>query len=264
MGENESRDYEGEARQLGWVPKDEYRGDPDKWRDAKEFIEFGERILPIVRSNNKTLQEKLGKTEAEIAKLRETMQQFSEHHKKTAEREYKKAQKEFDAKLKRIKAQQTEAASEGDISKFQELENQREELEGNKPEKPDETPQGPPPEFIEWVADNSWYHEDAELAEEADLIGVLYRKKHPRMGAKSIYKYVTEQIKKLHPDKFENPNRQEASDVGSSTNTGGSPKGNGKGYSSLPDEAKRACDSFVQEGLMTKEEYCKEYFAMEE
>ena len=261
--ETESRDYESEASQLGWVPKDEYRGDPDNWRDAKEFVEYGEKILPIVRSNNKTLQSELKNTKAEMLRLRETMQQFADHHKKTAEREYAKAEKQFEAKLKKIKAQQTQAANDGDVTKFQELENEREELEGNKPEKPDEVPQGPPPEFVEWVGENTWYEEDAELKEEADLIGQIYRAKHPRMGVKNIFKYVTEQITKLHPDKFENPNRQEASDVGSSNNTGGSSKGKGKGYADLPDDAKKACDSFVEEGLLTKEEYCKEYFAME-
>jgi len=266
MGEAaEERNYEQEAKQLGWVPQDEYRGDPDKWRDAKDFVEFGERILPILKSNNKKLHEVLGKTEAEVKQLRETMQQFAEHHKKTAEREYKKAEKEFDAKLKRIKSEQTAAAKDGDIAKFQELENTREELEANKPEKPEEAAVGtPPPEFVEWVAENTWYNDDAELREEADLIGQIYRVKHPRMGAKSIFDYVSKQVKKLHPEKFENPNRQDAADVGSGNVDGNSQKSKGrKSYSDLPEDAKRACNMFVDEGLMTKEEYIKEYFGAE-
>ena len=34
--------YEDEARNQGWKPKDEYEGDPTKWRPAKDFVERGE------------------------------------------------------------------------------------------------------------------------------------------------------------------------------------------------------------------------------
>ena len=34
--------YEGQAREMGWRPKDEWEGEPEKWRDAKEFVERGE------------------------------------------------------------------------------------------------------------------------------------------------------------------------------------------------------------------------------
>ena len=34
--------YEGEAREMGWRPKEEWQGEPEKWRDAKEFVERGE------------------------------------------------------------------------------------------------------------------------------------------------------------------------------------------------------------------------------
>ena len=34
--------YEAEAREQGWKPKEGYEGDPEKWRPAKEFVERGE------------------------------------------------------------------------------------------------------------------------------------------------------------------------------------------------------------------------------
>jgi hypothetical protein len=34
----------------------------------------------------------------------------------------------------------------------------------------------------------------------------------------------------------------------------------GKSYAALPDDAKKACDRFVKQGLMTKEQYIKDYF----
>ena len=41
--------YELEAREQGWKPQDEYEGDPNKWRPAKEFVERGELFGKICR-----------------------------------------------------------------------------------------------------------------------------------------------------------------------------------------------------------------------
>ena len=34
--------YDKQAREMGWRPKEEWEGEPEKWRDAKEFVERGE------------------------------------------------------------------------------------------------------------------------------------------------------------------------------------------------------------------------------
>ena len=39
---------EDKARRLGWVPKEEFKGDPENWRSADEFMARGEQLLPIV------------------------------------------------------------------------------------------------------------------------------------------------------------------------------------------------------------------------
>ena len=31
--------YEDQAREQGWRPREEYQGDPNKWRPAKEFVD---------------------------------------------------------------------------------------------------------------------------------------------------------------------------------------------------------------------------------
>ena len=35
---------ETEARQQGWKPLEEFEGNPEHWRDAQEFLEFGQRL----------------------------------------------------------------------------------------------------------------------------------------------------------------------------------------------------------------------------
>ena len=51
--------YEEKALEMGWVPQDKWTGDPDKWTDARSYVERGEQILPILRANNRRLQDDL-------------------------------------------------------------------------------------------------------------------------------------------------------------------------------------------------------------
>lgn len=37
--QTEVADHETKAREMGWTPKEEFKGDPDKWVDAKDWVE---------------------------------------------------------------------------------------------------------------------------------------------------------------------------------------------------------------------------------
>ena len=49
---------EDRAAQMGWVPVDKFRGDPAHWVDAETFVKKGEEVMPILRANNRRLEEK--------------------------------------------------------------------------------------------------------------------------------------------------------------------------------------------------------------
>jgi len=51
---------ETKAKAMGWSPKDEFRGDPDRWVDAETYVRRGEEFIPFLRANNKKLEEELG------------------------------------------------------------------------------------------------------------------------------------------------------------------------------------------------------------
>lgn len=60
---------EPEARRYGWSPIERWRGDPNEWVDADEFLRRGKDYIPILRSNNEKLQGELSGRDAKIADL---------------------------------------------------------------------------------------------------------------------------------------------------------------------------------------------------
>jgi len=172
---------EATAREQGWVPKEEWSGDPHKWVPAEEFIRRGE------------LFEKIDSLKSQLFHLKKDFNVLAEHHKKVAETEYAKA-------LQELKQQRAQAAKEGDTEAVVEISEKIEDLKENTP-KPQINPPTQP-EFEDWVSSNKWYQEDADLNTMANALGMSYSQKNPNAPLKDILDHVTKQIKKIHPEKF--------------------------------------------------------------
>ena len=41
---------EKRARAMGWRPKEEFKGDPDKWVDAAQFADNADKSLPLAKA----------------------------------------------------------------------------------------------------------------------------------------------------------------------------------------------------------------------
>jgi len=234
---------ENKARLQGWVSKEDFRGDPDKWIDAKSFVERGETIVPIMKERNERL-------EKEVREMKESFKEFSEFHRKTEDRAYQKA-------LKEIEQRKLTAVETADTAGYQNAELERAELEKTKPvpkiEKPVE-----PSEMQEFRRSNSWYDSDQELTLEADALGAAYAKQN--ITYPKILEKVQATMKILHPEKFTNVRRDNPASVESvSSETGLPKKRDGHAYENLPGDAKKQCDKWIKSGLLTKEQYVQDY-----
>ena len=58
---------EVKARDMGWQPRDKWKGEPDKWKPADEFVRRGEEVLPFVQKENRELKAKLASLEKNTA-----------------------------------------------------------------------------------------------------------------------------------------------------------------------------------------------------
>lgn len=258
---------EVKASRLGWVPKAEFKGNPDQWRDADEFLARGEEIHGYLKKDLDRLQTTLTQKDREIDEIRRTMAEFQKFHNETEARAYARA-------IEELKKAKVTAIEQGDGEKVVELDDQISTLKEaqKKPaievkQQVDQVNQ----EYIDWLPNNRWYLEDRELQELAEDFGEAIKKRNPELVGKAFLDKVTEKVKKVAPEKFENPNRSQST-VGTSSDNRVASSKKKKGYDDLPPDAKAACDRFVNtkvtnkqtgkvEPLMTREQYVKEFFS---
>lgn len=254
-GTSQPSESEVKAQRLGWVPKEQFKGNPEQWRDADEFLKRGEEIHGYLKADLDRLHSTLNAKDREIAEIRSTMEEFRKFHNETESRAYKRAIDE----LKQLKAT---AVEQGDGQKVVEIDDQIDQLKEAQ-KAPSEVKKTTPAQvnndFNDWLPANRWYGSDPDLTQIAEDFGEVIKKQRPNLVGKEFLDEVTKRVKQYAPEKFENPYRSQAT-VGSSTDSR-SPAGNKKkkSYENLPADAKQACDKFVKQNLMTKEQYVAEY-----
>lgn len=240
---------EDKARRMGWVPREDFRGDPAKWVPADEFNRRGEEQIPLLRSSVRRLEQ-------ELEAQRETARKFAEFHKRVEEDAYNRA-------MEQLKQQRIAARQEFDVEKEMLLEDQIAELKQQKP-KPEAAAQQPQlaPEYVVWIEENAWVQD-----EEAYAIGTAIGEKLRKQGDTSSGREFLNKIKKAVAEKYpqlipgmENENRQQRPAVGQAATL---PRKAKKSFSDLPSDAKAACRDFVKRGFITEEQYVKDYFSGE-
>jgi hypothetical protein len=245
---------ETRARAMGWTPKDEFKGDPAKWRDAAEFVERGENLLPLVKAQNKRL-------EREVAELKQTTRELGDYLSKTEQRAYDRA-------IADLKQQRKEAIAAGDGEAFDKAEDQIKAVEREAAEKAakraEKKDDGPDPVYSEWESRNAWL-KDAELSEYAEFAAQKLRASGEKATGAEFLDMVAERVKKQFPAKFTNPRRESAQAV-----EGAAPaaRRGGKSYADMPAEARAACDRMAKNGFggdekamaKFKADYVKQYF----
>lgn len=252
-----------EAADLGWVPLDKFKGDPDKWVDAHEFVERGRNIMPILRKNNDRLRADLLKRDTEIGTLRAsllTMGKTLEKLETNYNEGMKRALKQQEADLRR---QLIEARKDDDVDEEVRLQTQLDDVRAAsaeadklKPTKIDVAPPNDPeanlsPEFKKWKADNPWFGTDRKKTKAIIRAAEDLREEGETLEGAAFFEMAAERA-----FKEETPSRNKV-ESGSPRGTGSGTGARGKGYASLPKEAQDACmqdvDLFVGPGKKFKE-----------
>jgi len=236
----EERNYTEEAVAQGW--NENYDGANKV--DAKEFVEKGEKIAGILKSKNERL-------ETRLASLEQSNKQFGEYHKKTLE-----TQRKQDAeKISVLEDKLDQAVTDGDGQAHREARREIEAIKDVAPVQADDAQQWN--QMAEaWAGNNKWYKDNPKLAAYAD--GRSDQLRSQGYVGQAYFAELTRDVEETFPEEFSNPNKSKA---GATETSGQQSTDNSKdeSYDNLPAEAKAACDDFVSQGFMKREDYVKQY-----
>lgn len=242
--QSEARDYEAEARQLGWTPKDEFRGDESRWIDAEAFIKRGEEQMPLLK---KQVQDQKGKIE------------FLERQVK---RLTKAEQTAYDSAVADIKARQREAVEYGDVKAFETLDKELDTLRDRAADAP-AAEEDPNLAFAEFREAHEWYDLGAQagateterraraLADRlADKYSAQGLQREPGMTPAKFFAKIAEDVREQIPmlGGERAPKPKPAVDVAGVTRPGGGRTA--KTGANLPPEAKAQALRFFEKGII--------------
>lgn len=251
---NTAAQVEAAAREMGWRPQAEFRGDTAKWVDAETFVSRGEHFLPILRADRTRLQAKtaelatsLEETRALLSASQEAIAELRRFHDEDTSRQVAKARKDLISEIK-------QAREDGDVDKEFELQSEVTKLDAavKAAPKPAATPAPtkPPatqdPEFIAWEAENQWFRTDARKHALAMSIATELRQDqaNAKLVGRAFYDRVGEEV-----DAYLAP-ASRTSKVGNSRSGGGGnaplPSPADRTFSDLPAEAREACATFAK------------------
>jgi len=258
-------EIETEARVQGWVPKEEFRGDEKDWIEAEVFVQRGREINPILRKNNERITKELDATKRQMEELKQATEEFKKFQKESFERKLQ----EYETEIQDLKALKRKAISEGDGELVVELDDRIDEIKTKKSEsqevskeKKSEVPATDPKvqaEIEQWVSENPWYKTDTKLATATNALADQIRKNNPYLVGKEFLDLVDKELSELFPPEKLGKKTRPRSPV-EGVKGGSESKGGKNSYDSLPPEAKSACDKFVKQKLMSRDEYIKMYF----
>lgn len=255
-------DVEAKAREMGWVPKDEYRGDPSGWRDADEFVRRGEEVLPIVRSNldrerkrTAELQSKLDRMEtdfsARMARLDAVTRAGLKHQAQQIHSSYEAAKRQAvsDGDIARydtLHQQHVQALTEFD-AKTEQAETAAQEAEAKR------APPSLPPDVKEavegFIARHAWWDKDVEMTSMAVSIHETLEKTHPGMAITDNLFETEKRLKAMYPEKFKAAapaapaTRATYAEGGSRIPGSSAPRG--KGWADIPADDRKFGERFI-------------------
>lgn len=237
--EVQGQDFESEARQLGWVPAEEFKGDQSRWVDAQTFVERGHTIMPILRKNNERLEGTVKQQQEELKRLKglfeasqESIGELQKVHAEATKAAVEKARRELLGELR-------QARMDGDVEREDAIQNQLDDLRQVQKQPEPVAPvqqqnDAVHPDFAAWAKDNSWFGSDQRKTLKA--MGIAQQLRADPENDSLVGRPFFDKIIELMED------RPVTTKVSESRPANGSGNSGKRAYSDLPADAKEACE----------------------
>ncbi|MES2904544.1 MAG: hypothetical protein V4696_10200 [Pseudomonadota bacterium] len=218
------------AAEMGWAPKDQFKGDPEKWRDAPEFIRAGKDI-------NRSLARDLKDVRSTVENMARTSTSLFEQQMK-AERE-------------KLEAQFNAAVDEGDHNEAFKLSREIDRVAAPKPS-------GPLPEAEAFAERNKWFASDPLARQLA--IETSDRLAKQGYSTADQLEQAERAVRKQFPEHFPAPPKPQAR-VGEGARTASTSRK--QGFADLPVAAQKVARDMNDRLGISLDTYAANYFANE-
>lgn len=239
------RDYKADAKNLGWHdPEDDnYRGDPDKALGAKEFVEKGERDLPLLRANIRKLQ-----NQAEENKT--SREEFKTYMEGETKRQLKQQEAEFERR-------QREATREGDLEAYDQITKEKAAAAAAVP-KPAPTTNNVEAMF---KSRNDWYGDNIEKTLYAQEVSKIVLAQGGDQSQEEVFTKIEDAVNKKFARSMSRNVAPQAVEGGRKRPASG---GTSKTYAAMPQEDRAICDRMVKNYKVNRDKIVEKYWADQE
>ena len=275
----ENGEMEQQARQMGWMPKEDWKGKPDGWVDAAEFVKRGETFIPFLQHDRKKLKGELEAERQARLGLEQTLREMKDQVDGLKSFSEEMAKDRTERRKTEIAQALKNAREAGDDVKVAELQNELGEVtrkpngEVKDPVR-EEAPKGPviQPWVREFIEGNDEFFKSGRKVALFNAV-MLERRQggDSRVGPDQGTALLTEVRDEVEKTLGGNSRRTAPSKTEESRPAGGGRgSSGGKGWTDLPEEARQKCseqaEKFVGKGKAFKDEaawrkhYVAEYF----
>lgn len=223
------------AKELRWVPRDQFRGNPEDWKPADEFIRAGRDI-----------QQKVSR---ELKEVRATVENMSRTSAAVLEQQLAQKKEELEARY-------TEAVEAGDPNAARQIDRKIASLEAQAP-----AYTGPPTDEGQRFAERnaSWYGKDQEATRYAVVRAQHYADQGVVNPARQLAA-VEKDMRELFPELFPKPAKP-APSVAQPTSRTATTSARKKSLHDLPAEAQAVARDMVERGVIPNTDiYVTNYF----
>jgi len=220
------------ASELGWCPKEEWRGNPDEWKPAADFLKSTVDINKSLRKDLKATREASERAARAAAAITE---------------------KAIHEERMRLLAARHEAIEMADPETAYMAEQQLMRL-------PVQQAPGPVPEAVDFAQRNAkWYGIDPIASQIA--WNVCEAKARAGVSDPNAQLEAAEkEVRRRFPEYFEAPKKAPASVETDGSRAAGHFRRGTKGFNELPADAKRAALDFEKRGRASRDEYAQLYW----
>lgn len=196
-------DAESEAYKLGWRSKDEFSGDPEKFTDAKTFLQKANENIPMLRENYKKINTQNQRFAEQIEQLTKQMAGVNQRLADAERKGYEKA-------IADIEAAQRAAALDGDMEKYDALQKRKDDLtpKGNATPQTQTQTRGEELPIEDRIAleifqsQNPWFRQDSELNEDMCSFVMGIKSRNPNISMSEVLQRAKDKVVKANPQKF--------------------------------------------------------------